>query len=195
MKVVNPATERVIKNIITDDQQSVEEKFERALKAQQIYARNTISERLAVVERFSALLQKQEEKLASLLTSEMGKPLTQASSEIRGARSRIAYFLENSQRILSDEVVFEHGDFREVIVHEPLGIIANISAWNYPYLVGVNVFVPALIAGNAVLYKPSEYTSLTGMELQKLWWQSGLEPGLFQTVTGGGEVGEMLLEL
>ena len=195
MKVVNPATERVIKNIITDDQQSVEEKFERALKAQQIYARNTISERLAVVERFSALLQKQEEKLASLLTSEMGKPLTQASSEIRGARSRIAYFLENSQRILSDEVVFEHGDFREVIVHEPLGVIANISAWNYPYLVGVNVFVPALIAGNAVLYKPSEYTSLTGMELQKLWWQSGLEPGLFQTVTGGGEVGEMLLEL
>ncbi len=195
MKVVNPATERVIKNINTDDHYSIKEKYQLAVQAQQSFARMDIQERLEIVKNFSALLLKQETKLAGLLTSEMGKPITQARGEIKGARSRIAYFLENSQRILSDEVVLDHEDIREVIVHDPLGVIANISAWNYPYLIGVNVFIPALIAGNAVLYKPSEYTVLTGLELQKLWLQSGLKQGLFQTVSGGGEVGEMLLEL
>ncbi len=195
MKVVNPATERVIKNINIDDHHSVEEKYRLAVKAQQSFARSDIPARLEIVKNFSALLLKQETKLASLLTSEMGKPMAQARNEIRGARSRITYFLEKSKQVLSDDVVLEHEDFREVIIHEPLGVIANISAWNYPYLIGVNVFIPALIAGNAVLYKPSEYTVLTGLELQKLWLQSGLEQGLFQTVSGGGGVGEMLLEL
>ena len=195
MKVVNPSTERVIKNVKTDDHHSIEEKYQLAVQAQQFFAQTDIAERLEIVENFGALLLKQEEKLAGLLTSEMGKPITQSRSEISSARSRIEYFLQNSERVLSDEIVLEDGDIREVIVHEPLGVIANISAWNYPYLIGVNVFVPALIAGNAVLYKPSEYTTLTGLELKKLWAQSGLEQGLFQTVSGGGEVGAKLLEL
>ena len=84
---------------------------------------------------------------------------------------------------------------QEYIAYEPLGTIANISAWNYPYLVGINVFIPALIAGNAVLYKPSEYATLTGLEIQKLWNQAGLDRGLFQTIVGGGDVGALLLDL
>ena len=56
----------------------------------------------------------------------------------------------------------------EKISYEPLGVICNISAWNYPYLVGVNVFIPALLAGNAVMYKPSEYATLTGLQIEKL---------------------------
>ncbi len=195
MKVVNPATERVIKNIKIDDHLSIELKYQLAVQAQQKIVRTDIAKRLETVAHFEALLLKQETRLANLLTSEMGKPINQAIGEIRGARSRIAYFLENSERVLAEEVVLDDGHFREVIAHEPLGVIANISAWNYPYLIGVNVFVPALIAGNAVLYKPSEYTTLTGLEFQKLWAQSGLEPGLFQTVTGRGEVGKILLEL
>ncbi len=195
MKVVNPATERVIKNIKIDDPLSIELKYQLAVQAQKKSVRADIAKRLETVAHFEALLLKQETKLASLLTSEMGKPINQAIGEIRGARLRIAYFLENSERVLAEEVVLDDGHFREVIAHEPLGVIANISAWNYPYLIGVNVFVPALIAGNAVLYKPSEYTTLTGLEFQKLWAQSGLAPGLFQTVTGGGEVGKQLLEL
>src|SRR5690606_25672361 len=71
----------------------------------------------------------------------------------------------------------------------------NISAWNYPYLVGVNVFVPALIAGNAVLYKPSEYTTLTGIEIEKLMHEAGVPKEVFQVVIGAREAGEALLEL
>ncbi|TMH35577.1 MAG: aldehyde dehydrogenase family protein, partial [Betaproteobacteria bacterium] len=62
----------------------------------------------------------------------------------------------------------------ERISHEPLGVIANISAWNYPYFVGSNVFVPALISGNAVLYKPSEYATLTGMHIAEMFSEAGI---------------------
>ena len=78
---------------------------------------------------------------------------------------------------------------REVISHEPLGVIANISAWNYPYFVGANVFVPALLAGNAVLYKPSEFATLTGLEIGKLLHLAGVPQDVFAVVIGAGEVG------
>jgi acyl-CoA reductase-like NAD-dependent aldehyde dehydrogenase len=83
----------------------------------------------------------------------------------------------------------------EVISYEPLGVICNISAWNYPYLVGVNVFVPALLAGNAVMYKPSEYATLTGLEIEKHLKRAGVPDDVFQTAIGGKSVGEVLLDL
>ena len=81
----------------------------------------------------------------------------------------------------------------EKISFEPLGIIANISAWNYPYFVGTNVFIPALLTGNAVLYKPSEFATLTGLKIAELMEKSGVPRGVFTPVLGGGSVGAQLL--
>jgi acyl-CoA reductase-like NAD-dependent aldehyde dehydrogenase len=83
----------------------------------------------------------------------------------------------------------------ERIVYEPLGVICNISAWNYPYLVGVNVFVPALLAGNAVMYKPSEFATLTGLHIEGLLKQAGVPDHILQVAAGAGQVGNSLLEL
>jgi acyl-CoA reductase-like NAD-dependent aldehyde dehydrogenase len=76
-----------------------------------------------------------------------------------------------------------------------LGVVCNISAWNYPYLVGVNVFVPALLAGNAVMYKPSEYATLTGLEITNLLKEAGVPEDVFQIAVGGPSVGSALLDL
>jgi len=73
-------------------------------------------------------------------------------------------------------------------------VVANISAWNYPYFVGSNVFLPALLAGNTVLYKPSEFSSLTGLKIESLFKEAGLPDGVFQTVIGGGKTGGLLLD-
>src|SRR5205823_4047289 len=81
----------------------------------------------------------------------------------------------------------------ERISHEPLGVIANISAWNYPYFVGSNVFVPALVAGNAVLYKPSEYATLTGLHIAEMLHAAGVPDDTFIAVTGDGATGAALL--
>jgi acyl-CoA reductase-like NAD-dependent aldehyde dehydrogenase len=86
-------------------------------------------------------------------------------------------------------------DLTEMIRYEPLGVIGNISAWNYPYLVGTNVFIPALLAGNAVLYKPSEHASLTGCEIASLLKAAGVPDSVFQVAIGGAAVGECMLDL
>ena len=83
----------------------------------------------------------------------------------------------------------------ERISYEPLGVICNISAWNYPYLVGVNVFIPALLAGNSVMYKPSEYSTLTGLQIEKLLKQAGIPENAFHLAIGGKNIGELLLDL
>jgi acyl-CoA reductase-like NAD-dependent aldehyde dehydrogenase len=104
-------------------------------------------------------------------------------------------FLQNAEKYLSEEWMNSSSNPREKIVYEALGIICNISAWNYPYLVGVNVFVPALLAGNAVLYKPSEYASLTGLEIERLLKEAGVPDDVFHIAIGAADVGEILLEL
>jgi acyl-CoA reductase-like NAD-dependent aldehyde dehydrogenase len=91
--------------------------------------------------------------------------------------------------------MIQEGNLTERISYEPLGVVCNISAWNYPYLVGVNVFVPALLAGNAVMYKPSEYSTLTGLEIERLLKQAGVPNDVFHVAVGARSVGELLLEL
>jgi acyl-CoA reductase-like NAD-dependent aldehyde dehydrogenase len=81
----------------------------------------------------------------------------------------------------------------EQISHAPLGVVANISAWNYPWFVGCNVIVPALLTGNAVLYKPSEHATLTGLAITRLLHESGVPADVMQCVVGGGAVGAALL--
>jgi acyl-CoA reductase-like NAD-dependent aldehyde dehydrogenase len=141
------------------------------------------------------LLEKNTESLAAVLTSEVGKPLQQSRNEINGARTRIHWLTEHAANYLSDETMFSENGLEEKISYEPLGVICNISAWNYPYLVGVNVFVPALLAGNAVMYKPSEYATLTGLEIEKLLKQAGIPQDVFHVAVGAKEAGALLLEL
>ena len=195
MNIINPATEEIITTVSEDNAQQIQEKYALAREAQPGWAAVALPERIRLIRNFYDLLDENIESLAHILTSEMGKPLSQARNEIKGARSRIEYFLENSEKWLREEVVQQEPGLQEKIVYEPLGVIANISAWNYPYLVGVNVYIPALIAGNAVLYKPSEYTTLTGLKIGELMQKAGLPENVFHVMVGRGEAGKVLLDL
>src|SRR6185295_7122271 len=152
MKIINPATESLIREIPEDNKKTVEEKYQLLLKGQPQWAMVPVEKRVACIARFYDLLDTNKEELAKTLTSEMGKPLQQSYNELNGARNRMKYFIDNSVKWLAEEWVVTEGTTKEKIIYEPLGVIANISAWNYPYLVGVNVFIPALIGGNAVIY-------------------------------------------
>jgi acyl-CoA reductase-like NAD-dependent aldehyde dehydrogenase len=195
MKIINPATEEVIREINEDTAQSVALKFSKLKAGQKVWQQLDITERIAIIQNFSALLSEQKDQLAATLTSEVGKPLVQSHNELNGARGRIKWMTENATRFLSDETMHEEKGLTELIRYEPLGVVCNISAWNYPYLVGVNVFIPALIAGNAVMYKPSEFATLTGLEIDRLLKLAGLPENVFAVATGAREVGELLLEL
>ena len=195
MQIINPATEEIIGEVPEDTETSVWEKLSLLRIGQPLWAAKTVEERVACIARFYEALDREKTVLAETLTSETGKPLQQSYNELNGARSRIRYFLDHSARWLAEEWAVAEGPTREKIVYEPLGVIANISAWNYPYLVGVNVFIPALIGGNAVFYKPSEFSTLTGLHIRRLLYDSGVPENVFQLVTGKGRAGEWLLEL
>ena len=195
MKVINPATEELIREIPEDDAKSVQEKFELLKKGHPGWAKLPVQKRVDCIQRFYDLLLAEKDDLAKTLTAEVGKPLKESYNELNGARARMKYFIDNSVKWLSEEWIVTEGTTKEKIVYEPFGVIANISAWNYPYLVGVNVFIPALIGGNAVLYKPSEYSTLTGLAIQNLLYKAGVPENVFQSVIGKGNVGEILLNL
>lgn len=195
MKIINPATEQVISELRDDDRSSVEKKFVSLRIAQKVWGKVSLQFRIGMIRDFSSLLEKNIESLAAILTAETGKPLQQSRNEINGARARIKWLTDNAEKYLSEEVMSSGNGMEEKIVYEPLGVVCNISAWNYPYLVGVNVFVPALLAGNAVLYKPSEYATLTGMEIETLLKEAGIPENVFHIAIGGKEVGELLLDI
>ena len=195
MKITNPATGAVLAEVAADNLKTVRAKYELARTAQAKWAAVPIKKRLAIIARFRELLIERQDLLARTLTAEVGKPIRQSRNELNGLTTRIDFFLAETERALRDERVFADAGARleERIAHVPLGVIANISAWNYPYFVGGNVFVPALAAGNAVLYKPSEFATLTGQHIAELLHEAGVPRNVFIAVIGDGATGAALL--
>jgi acyl-CoA reductase-like NAD-dependent aldehyde dehydrogenase len=195
MKIMNPATGGVIAEVAADSLKTVRAKYELARAAQPAWAAMPIRKRLAILAKFRELLIARHDVLARTLTAEVGKPIRQSRNELNGLTARIEFFMAEAERALRDERVLTDakGKLEERIAHDPLGVIANISAWNYPYFVGGNVFVPALAAGNAVLYKPSEFATLTGQHIADLLHEAGVPRNVFVAVVGDGATGAALL--
>jgi acyl-CoA reductase-like NAD-dependent aldehyde dehydrogenase len=202
LSIINPATEALIKEILVDDRTAVAEKYNRAQSAQPGWAALPLADRISPILRFRDALTERVDTLAALLTAETGKPITQARSEILAVPGRIDFFVEDAAQVLAPDRVYSEpayalpgtGTLEEVISHDPLGVIANVSAWNYPYFVGGNVFIPALLMGNAVLYKPSEFATLTGGAIADLLHKSGIPKDVFIPVIGSGLTGAALVE-
>lgn len=194
LKVINPATEEQIDLVNCDTDSTIREKLEAARFAQRAWSEKNINFRIEIMSRFSGLLEQHRDALAKTLTLEVGKPLAQSLSELTGARGRIAFFLEQSAKYLATETVFSGPGRTEEIAYEPLGVVGIISAWNYPYLVGVNAFIPALIAGNSVLYKPSEFSTLTGLRITELMHEAGVPREMFAPIVGDGSQGSLLTQ-
>jgi len=200
LRVINPATRQVIAKLPTDRPPSVACKYTRARRAQPEWAAVSLSERLSVIARFRHLVESKLEELAQLLTGEVGKPIRQSRNELNAFLGRIDFFIKQTAQTIQPETVWpEKGSGRkssnltERITHEPLGVIACISAWNYPWFVGGNVYLPALLAGNTVLYKPSEYATLSGMKMAELLHRAGVPQEVFIVLVGAGEVGVALI--
>jgi hypothetical protein len=191
---VNPATGEPLRELAEDTPDAIARKVEKARRAQAEWARTPLADRKKVIAAFAGFLDKNKGDLAARLTSEMGKPITQSRNELTALQGRIRFFLDNVEKALADEVVHEKEAWRETITYEPLGLVGNVSAWNYPYFVGSNVFVPALLAGNAVLYKPSEFATLTGLAITEALHAAGVPAAVFAPVIGGGEAGRALVE-
>jgi acyl-CoA reductase-like NAD-dependent aldehyde dehydrogenase len=193
LNVYNPSTGELISSLPADDAASVATKAVQARTAQVSWARVPLAERKACITRFRSGIVAELDALAAIMTRETGKPISMSRNELNGLLTRIDFFLAEVDASTATQTVFNEGGMTEQIQHTPLGVVANISAWNYPWFVGGNVFIPALLTGNAVLYKPSEYAAMTGLAIARLLHAAGVPNDVFATLIGGGEVGSALL--
>lgn len=193
LAVLNPANGELVAELPADDLASVGAKYEAARAAQPAWAAVPLAERRACIERFREAVVRETEALARTMTRETGKPIRISRNELAGLLPRIDFFLAMAEPVTGPQQVFDEAGMREVIQHEPLGVVANISAWNYPWFVGCNVILPALLTGNAVLYKPSEYAPMTGLSITRLLHESGVPGDAMACLVGAGPVGEALL--
>ena len=194
LQIINPATGEKIAALQADDAASVAANARQARAGQPAWAARPLAERKKCIEGFRAGVVRDLDSLAATMTLETGKPIKMSRNELNGLLGRIDFFLEEVETATATETVFDEGGIREQIQHVPLGMVGNISAWNYPWFVGCNVIVPALLTGNTVLYKPSEYAAMTGLEIARLLHEAGVPKDVFIALIGEGAVGAALLE-
>ena len=194
MTVLNPATEEAIATTPIASAAEVQRALEAAKRAQKSWARRTGVERGDYLRRWAALVERDRERLARIVSEEEGKPLHEALGEIDFGNSWFRYYAEFDRRIEGDIISADKPNEQLWIIPQPVGVVVGIIAWNYPSAVAIRKFAPALIAGNTIVLKPHEDTPLSALELAKLAEEAGLPPGVVNVVTGPGEtVGEALV--
>ncbi|MDN5204680.1 aldehyde dehydrogenase family protein [Fulvivirgaceae bacterium BMA10] len=139
-----------------------------------------LKERITYVSAFVEAIEKDKDEIAKEITWQMGRPISQSPGEINGFTERARYMISIAADALSSYKPEEKSGFERWIEHVPLGIVAVLSPWNYPYLTSVNAIVPSLVAGNAVILKHSFQTPLVAERYLKAAKTAGIPEGVFQ---------------
>jgi acyl-CoA reductase-like NAD-dependent aldehyde dehydrogenase len=180
--VDNPFTGEPACTVPLADQAALGATLDRARAAAKSWRSSPIDERVALVERFVAALEGQTADVAADITRMMGKPLSQATSEVKGCVGRARALASIAPRCLADDVLPAVGKFERRVARAPLGVIFDLPAWNYPLLTAVNCVVPALLAGNAVIVKHSPRTPLCGEHFARAFEAAGAPASLVQAL-------------
>ncbi|MDK9736888.1 aldehyde dehydrogenase [Vibrio sp. D404a] len=195
LDVINPATDETLTEIARCQEEDVDLAVTCARQAFQAgeWSNSAPSHRKAVLSLFADLIDEHREELALLETLDTGKPINHSvSTDIPGAAGSLRWYAEAIDKVYG-EVAPTEKDVHAYISHQPIGVVAAVVPWNFPLWLACWKLGPALAAGNSVILKPSEKSSLTAIFLGKLANQAGLPRGVFQVITGyGHEAGDAL---
>jgi succinate-semialdehyde dehydrogenase/glutarate-semialdehyde dehydrogenase len=199
LRSLNPATLEVVGSVPVTEPGAIEEVLARAGEAQRRWARESLDARRRLVLDAGRVLLDRMDDLAETVTAETGKPLVESyTSEVLVSVENARWVAANAPRVLRPE----RAPFRQLylkhkrgfLVYEPLGVVAIVSPWNFPFAIPFTQAVAAVAAGNAVVVKPSELTPLSGGWVERAFEEAGAPPGLVQAVQGAGEdVGDALV--
>src|ERR1700721_2521669 len=196
---VNPATGEVLRELDCAGEGEVEAAVTRAGVAQVAWADLGLRRRIELIREFQGRLYAKKSEIAAAITREVGKPLVEALvTEVLVVLDAARFLIENAWGLLRDEPV-THGNLVTKLksgwlVREPHGVIGIISPWNYPFSIPATETLAALVAGNAVVLKPSEFTSLVALELKSILYAAGALEDVFQVVVGDGRTGAALID-
>lgn len=155
-------------------------RLDKAEKAFPIWSNLSVQERTEFMKTFVKAIEQDKNEIATEITWQMGRPLSQSPGEIAGFVDRATYMIDIASEALASHSIEDMEGFDRWIERVPLGIIGVLSPWNYPFLTSVNAIVPALMAGNVILLKHSFQTPLVAERYAKAAHQAGLPEGVFQ---------------
>ena len=179
LKVLSPWNDEIVAELPYDDASSVERKLAASAKAFREWRRVPLDERIRQVQEGIEAFQASADEIALGVTRQMGKPLGQAEGEAATAMARASQSVKDAPSALATETLPAPDGFDFRIAHEPLGVVFDLAAWNYPLLIPINVIAPALLAGDVVLIKHSARTPLCARAFADAFGDLGV-PNLVQ---------------
>ncbi|NMB97090.1 MAG: aldehyde dehydrogenase [Clostridiaceae bacterium] len=197
IKVINPATGAVIDSIPSATEEDVAIAVAEAKRGQKIWSKIPVYEKVEIMYKFLALVERDKEDLAQTLSKETGKPIVEARAEIGNIPIAFKAFSEKAKHLYGETIPagMEAGQDKHVLItkREAIGVVACIIPFNFPCDLFDQKVAPALLAGNAAIVKPSTDNPLTLCKLTALLGEAGVTPGAIQVVTGrGSKVGSWL---
>jgi acyl-CoA reductase-like NAD-dependent aldehyde dehydrogenase len=193
IQTINPATGKILATYENSKPEEVSAKVKVAREAFVMWKKLDISERAEYMRRLGRVMRKNREEYARLVTEEMGKPIRQSLAEIEKCAWVCDYYAEHAEAFLRDEVI--PTEFRKSFVSfEPLGVVASIMPWNFPFWQVMRFAVPALTAGNVGLLKHSSVCLGSALKLEQAFIDAGFPENVFQAVIGDYRAGESLVQ-
>ncbi len=184
----------VIGEVEISTDKEIRQAVEKANKAKKSWKDLGVEKRIELLRPILEEFRKREDELARLITQEMGKPITKSYEEVRWTFEEFQWYLDNAEQAVAEEVTYEDENSLHKIVYEPIGTVALITPWNFPFGMLTWGIVPSLLVGNTVVFKISEETPLMGKLVEGVFKESNLPEGVFSEVYGGGDVGEKLVK-
>lgn len=193
IKSINPSNNNVLGEVEVSTKKEILEKVSAAHKAKEGWNKLGVAGRVKVLRKVVENFKIRKEELARSGSSEMGMPISLSRMDFEDSINYFNWYLDNAEKYLSSEIVFEDEKMIHTVIREPIGVSANITPWNFPISNFVWSVIQPLIAGNVVIYKTSEEVILTGKLIEEIISVSDLPEGVFSEVYGDGEIGKILV--
>ena len=195
--IYNPATLEIIDSVPVANEKDINLAIECALNEFENWSKTLMFERIKIIRKFADLLEKEYEEIAQIESKEMGKPITQARNEVKGAGETARQISEYARTIGGEVLPISNlpsaGKDLLLTIREPYGVVAAVVPFNYPISQCILKIVPALLMGNTVIVKPASEAPLSNIMLIELLYKAGMPPKAIQIVTGSGsKIGRML---
>ena len=181
--VENPATNEIIAHVADGGPEDAARAIVAAGRAQAEWGKSTPRERADILRRAFELVIANTDRLAAIMTAEMGKPLAEAKGEVAYGAEMLRWFSEEAVRIGGDHATSVDGNTRIMITKEPVGPCVLVTPWNFPLAMGARKIAPAVAAGCTMVFKPAELTPLTSLALVQIFREAGLPDGVLNVVT------------
>ncbi|OPY30906.1 MAG: NAD(P)-dependent glyceraldehyde-3-phosphate dehydrogenase [Methanomassiliicoccales archaeon PtaU1.Bin124] len=196
VRSVDPRTGKLVMEIASSTQHDVADALCRAKAAQQGWASRSKNERMEIIRGAEEVFTKERDMVVDIIQSEIGLPKRGSLGAYNSALRGFTHYPEVYAKMGSKDIWLDQKSWAETgarIDFVPHGVIGHIGIWNYPFWQTMITAIPALLCGNAIVFKPSEYTTLTGMRIAELWHKAGIPDDVFITLPGGSEVGKEMV--